>query len=182
LKSGALRAKGRLLPVAELDRALAILEMNGGDLFDIAPTDISPPFWSLQGIEFGVSAARNESDHYCHVSFRTEDVLSVFPGEREEVTGIERIGSILVLSEKPPVAQSRTRRGRPPYPWDAFHLEMAELLARGELPKKKEAAIGHFQVWFLRKHGVTASRSVIGEKLKPYYDRFIKNVGQKSRE
>jgi hypothetical protein len=182
LKSGTLRARGRLLPALEATTALTVLKADGRNVFDVAPTDIPPAFWSLQGIDFTASVARNDSDHYCHVSLRTEDVLSVFPGERQEVVGVERIGSTLVLSEKPPVARSRSRRGRPPYPWDAFHLEMADLLARGELPKKKEATIEHFQVWFLREHGVTASRSVIGEKLKPYYDRFIRNVGQKSRE
>jgi hypothetical protein len=47
------------------------------------------------------------------------------------------------------------------------------------LPDKKEAAIEHFRDWFRREHGIPASRSVVGEKLKPYYDRFLK--GQKSR-
>jgi hypothetical protein len=70
-------------------------------------------------------------------------------------------------------------RGRPAYPWDAFHLEVAALLGRNELPDKKEAAIEHFRDWFRREHGIPASRSVVGEKLKPYYDRFLK--GQKSR-
>jgi hypothetical protein len=109
---------------------------------------------------------------------RTDDVLTAFPGERE-IVSVERIGSTFVLSDKAPVAHARAGRGRPPYPWEAFHLQVAGLIRRDELPKKKEAAIEHFQAWFLREHGVVASRSVVGEKLKPYYDRFMKSGGQK---
>jgi hypothetical protein len=180
LKSGRLKAMGRLLPDPDVKAALSILEADGRDLFDIVPTNIPGGFWSLQGIDFNVSAARSAADHYCHISCLTEDVLSVFPGDREEVAGVERIGDTFVLSERPRVVQpKRSQRGRPPYPWDAFHLEIAGLLRRGELPEKKEAAIEHFQGWFFREHGVKASRSVLGDKLKPYYDRFIKSAGQK---
>jgi hypothetical protein len=72
-------------------------------------------------------------------------------------------------------------RGRPPFPWDPFHIEVATLLLRNELPEKKEAAIEYFQGWFLREHGIEVGRSVIGDKLKPYYDKFIKARGQKIR-
>ena len=41
------------------------------------------------------------------------------------------------------------------------------------LPQKKEAAIQHFENWFRKKLGVDVSRSSIGQKLTPYYDRFI---------
>jgi hypothetical protein len=180
LRSGELTATSRQLPARESERALAILKQDGRDVFDLKATTIPPAFWSLQGINFDASAAANETEHYCHVSFLTTDVLSVFPGEREQVTGISRVGDVFVLDEKTKAALPASRRGRPPYPWEAFHLEIAELLRRGELPHKKEAAIEHFQGWFLREHGVTASRSVIGQKLKPYYDRFIKGTGQKS--
>jgi len=59
-------------------------------------------------------------------------------------------------------------------------LEVAAVLQRGELPVKKEAGIEYFRSWFEREHGVKASRSAVGEKLKPYYDKFLKG-GQKIR-
>jgi hypothetical protein len=46
---------------------------------------------------------------------------------------------------------------------------------------KKEAAIEHFRSWFEREFGIKASRSVIGEKLKPYYDKFLRGSGQNIR-
>jgi hypothetical protein len=47
------------------------------------------------------------------------------------------------------------------------------------MPRKKEAAIEYFRTWFDREHNIRVSRSVVGEKLKPYYDRFLKADGQK---
>jgi hypothetical protein len=67
----------------------------------------------------------------------------------------------------------------PPYPWDAFHLEVATLLLHNQLPAKKDAAIVHFQDWFQRRHGIKVGRSAVGGKLKPYYDRFMESGGQK---
>jgi hypothetical protein len=90
-----------------------------------------------------------------------------------------RVWDTFILSEKPNLIRSNLRRGRPPYPWDGFHLELAGLLHRNALPEKKEAAIEYFRNWFDREHGIKASRSVIGEKLKPYYDRFIRESRQK---
>jgi hypothetical protein len=181
LRDGSLRAKGRLLPAIEHDAALSILQAADQMIFDIVPTDIPPSFWTLQGINFEASAARNAAQHYCHISFLTEDALSVFPGNREAVEGIERVGDSYVLTEKRGAARASTRRGRPPYPWDAFHIEVAGLLRRNELPEKKEAGIEHLRSWFEREHGIRASRSVIGDKLKPYYDKFMRVVGQKLR-
>ena len=70
-------------------------------------------------------------------------------------------------------------RGRPAYPWEPFHLEVAALLQQGELPSKKEAAIQYFQTWFHTTLGVQPSRAAIGERLKPYYDKFGRRGGQK---
>ena len=99
------------------------------------------------------------------------------------MTGVEKIGDTFILREtpQPRMRHADLRRGRPPYPWDAFHIEVAELLQRNEMPGKKEAAIEHFQSWFRREHGVQASRSAVGQKLKPYYDRFLRSERQKAR-
>lgn len=145
LRDDSLRARGRLLPGADIDLGRSKLEMDGKDIFDLPVADIPPSFWSLQGVDFDASAAGNGTDYYCHISCRTDDVLLVFPGERKEVTGVSRIGDSFVLSERSGAVRSGLRRGRPPYPWDAFHLELAGLLRRNELPQKKEAAIEYFR-------------------------------------
>lgn len=181
LKGGLLRASGRLLPDPDIDVALSKLESEDRAIYDLPLADIPPAFWSLQGIDFNASAAENGANRYCHISCRMDDVLSVFPAEGEDVHGIRRVGDSFVLIEGTNVARSSSRPGRPSYPWDAFHLEAASLLKRNEFPTKKEAAIEHFRSWFEREHGIKASRSVVGEKLKPYYDRFLRSGGQKIR-
>ena len=106
--------------------------------------------------------------------------MKTFPGEGIPASGVERIGANFVfdeVSEKPLL--SMRPRGRPAFSWDPFHLEVADLLKRGELPAKKEAAIQHLQDWFGRTLNQRPSRTSIGQKLKPYYDRFMKSADRK---
>ena len=180
LREGQLASKGRLLPALDEDEAADQLDAKGQRILHIPATDISPSFWTLKGIDFESSAAKNTVAHYCHISFLTDDVLRIFPGEREDVQGVERVGETFILSERSGRYRPNSRRGRPPYPWDGFHIEVADLLRRDEMPGKKEAAIEHFQSWFEREHGTRPSRAVVGEKLKPYFDKFIKSARQKS--
>jgi hypothetical protein len=175
LKSGQLVANGRLLPTLDTDEAKTI----DRDIFEIEVTEIPRDFWSLQGIDFEGSAARNSTAHYCHISLRTDDVLSIFPGERAPVGGVERVGETLVVVDATKSPLAKTKRGRPPYPWDSFHLEVAALLRSNALPDKKEAAIQYFQSWFLKELGIRPSRAAIGGKLTPYYDRFVRAGRQK---
>jgi hypothetical protein len=181
LREGVLSAKGRLLPAMDQDEALAILEAANRDFFDIPITDISPHFWTLDGIHFEASTAKDNTHHYRHISCSTQDMLSVFPGERQDVPGVQRIGDSFILSERHSADRVGIYRGRPSCPWDKFHIEVAGLLRSNGLPEKKEAAIEYLRNWFEREHGIKASRSAIGERLKPYYDRFVRTGGQKIR-
>ena len=101
LRSGALPAKGRLLPGGDFKAARSQLETDGRDVFDFAVTDIPPTFWSLQGMVFDASAAGNGTDYYCHISCHTDDVLSAFPGERQDVTGVRQLGIHLFCRRSP---------------------------------------------------------------------------------
>lgn len=180
LREGRLKAEGRRLPSTDVNEALGILEDEGHSTFDLALSDIPASFWTLQGINFSTSTAKNDTDHYCHICFQTEEVLSVFPGDRKPAVLVEQIGESYIISDATQSSPTRIKRGRPAYPWEPFYLEVADLVRRGELPKKKEAAIEHFQQWFSQKLGVRPSRAAVGEKLTPYYNRFLRNDGQKT--
>src|SRR5262249_372303 len=163
-------ANGRLLPCIGIDAAQAVLAANEQEVIDLPIVEIPPRFWSLKGIEFEASEARNDESHYCHIHFRTDEVLAVFPGDnREQVIAVKKIGSSYLLNESAAKIRpgSRRSRGRPSYPWEAFHLEIASLIQGRDLPVKKEAGIQYFQDWFQRALGIRPSRAAIGEKLKP---------------
>jgi hypothetical protein len=182
LKSGQLASTGRLLPGPNVGEARELLDRQEKDVYDFPVVAIPPSFWSLSGIDFESSAAGNGSFYYCHVACKTTEMLAIFPGDREPVTGVERVGDCFVLNEADRRLSIQGKRGRPAYPWEPFHVEVAALVQRGELPSKKEAAIQHFQTWFESKLGVGPSRAAIGERLKPYYDRFGKRGRQKISE
>jgi hypothetical protein len=180
LREGSLAASGRLLPSTDLDLAMKQLSEDGLDFVDIEPTPIPRGFWTLQGIDFQASSAQSDNANYCHITCASSEVLSIFPGERQEIFGVERVGDTFVVNERANMpATVRGLRGRPAYPWDAFHLEVSSLLQKNDLPKKKEAAIQLLQDWFQRRFRVRPSRAAIGEKLTPYYDAFVRNDGQK---
>ena len=180
LKTGQLKATGRLLPVMDPDETYELLDREGKSWDDLLLSEIPPAFWSLSSIDFQSSTARNTSANYCHISCRTADVILLFPGNRNEVVGIEEVGDCFVLNKSNRGASPRHKqRGRPSYPWEHLHLEVTDLIKRGELPSKKEAAIQYFQTWFESHTGVRPSRAAIGEKLKPYYDKFGNRGGQK---
>ncbi len=178
LREGRLAASGKLLPDEDRERAMEILKAKHKRLWDLHTVEIPSHFWSPSGIDWSSNAARNHHEHYCWIRCQTDAVLKTFPGEgRGHACGVERVGENSVLNE-PSYEQPRSVRlpGRPSLPWDAFHLEVTDLLMQGAMPEKKEAAIEHFQHWFEQTLNVRPSRTRIGEKLKPYYDRFIKTA------
>jgi hypothetical protein len=174
LKSGSLTAQGRLLPAVDLEKAISMLDEQGNRICDLEPIVIPATFWSLKGINFEQSRAHNDVAHYCHITCSTEDMLALFPGERVAVGSVERVGDSFVLGDATGKPLANPLRGRPAYPWEGFHVEVAEMIRNGTLPMKKEAAIHQFQEWFRQEHNISPSRAVLGDKLKPYYEKFLK--------
>ena|ERR1700676_712354 len=93
------------------------------------------------------------------------------------VDGAEFVGNYLLVKEfsADNVAQPPRRTpGRPPaFAWEAFHVEVADLINSGRMPQKKEAAIQLMVSWFENTQKQKPSRSAVSEKLTPYYRRFF---------
>jgi hypothetical protein len=124
--------------------------------------------WDNSILFFGKSA-------YCWVNCDVDWMLSTYPiPEKLPIGTVVCVGDLFVLEQtggtEPKVS---TRCGRPALPWDQFHVEVAALATAKALPLKKEAAIHHFEAWFREKLGLDVGRSSIGQKLTPYYDRFV---------
>jgi hypothetical protein len=171
LKDGRLKAKGRLLP----EHIDAELLNEDFDFYDTPVVEIPASFWSLKGIDFEDSVAEDNYSRYYHIRCLSTEVFSVFPGDYEPVLEVGKFGPNFLLNATPAIRrfENISQRGRPPYPWDAFHLEIADLIHKGQLPEKKEACIQHLRDWSRNTLGLEVSRSAVGQKLTPYYARIV---------
>jgi hypothetical protein len=149
------------------------------DFDDLVDSVIPHDFWTMPGIDWLSNAVSAHGTCYCDVSISVEVLMSLFPGQRTPVDGAEFVGDFLLVKEpaagtvpQPP----RRTPGRPPpaFAWEAFHVEVADLIKSERMPQKKEAAIQHMLSWFASTQGgQTPSRSAVSEKLPPYYRRFF---------
>jgi hypothetical protein len=180
LRHGHVEAQGKLLPagVAIIDFLEDQNSYSRGDFSDLIDSAIPRDFWTMLGIDWLSNAVTAHGNCYCDVSMPVEVLMSQFPGQRTPVEGAQLVGDCLLINESAggnvPKGPARIR-GRPPvFAWEAFHVEVADLLKSGLLPQKKEAAIQHMMSWFERNQGGNRpSRSAVSEKLTPYYRRFF---------
>ncbi len=140
-------------------------------------TEIPKKHWISNNINWAASALKGRDYHFIRVNLAFRDVFLLFPPYELMVTGkAKQIGESYVVptSTIGQIARRHSKRGRPPLPWDEFHVEVARMFRDDEMPQKKESAIAHFQSWFDQKLDCKVSRSAIGERLKPYYNQLIK--------
>ncbi len=84
--------------------------------------------------------------------------LDVEPVEENQSAGIKRKG------------------GRPPqHDWKAFHIEVARYIQKDPdgLPLVMADMVRHIQSWFQSAYGKEPAKSLIEDKLRPYYQRIM---------
>jgi hypothetical protein len=185
---GRLTSKGIRLPDPDIAVSLKLLGEENKKIGELDDVAIPKDFWSLPNIYWEISAARNDTEHYCQIHCSTDELISVFPIEAvttgESVDGLIRHGSFYVLSPNSGAAATPVRRSQArgraagrhrKYRWDDLHVDMAALVRAG-LPHKKEAAVEQVRDLYRRKYGepVPANRT-LHEFLKPYYERYSGN-------
>jgi hypothetical protein len=186
LRKGRLTSKGVRLPDPDVAVSLKMLAEQNKQLGELEPVAIPKDFWSLPNIYWEISAARNETEHYCHIYCPTDELMSLFPVDtvtKGESVDVVHHGSFFVLSPTsttaaapPRRSQGRNRRGRPPeYRWNDLHVEMAELVSKG-LPAKEDSAVAHLREAYRKRFGdpVPGHRTLY-DWVKPYYERFCGN-------
>jgi hypothetical protein len=143
---------------------------------------IPPGIWIARKIDWKNSAIVANGSVFCWIHFSTEAMIAAYPIPSSTAIGkVIPVGDFYVLDALDHAELTTpSRRGRPPLPWDRFHLEVAALAKADALPRKKEAAIHQFAEWFRNELGISVSRSSIGQKLAPYYDRFVRSKSEKA--
>jgi hypothetical protein len=180
LRRGQIEALGKLLPAGvEIIDFLEDQNSYGrSDFGSLVDSAIPHDFWTMRGIDWLSNAVTANGNCYADVTVSVEVLMSLFPGQRTPLEGAEFVGDFLLVKEHTAgkVRQPPARTlGRPPaFAWEAFHVEVADLIKSGQMPQKKEAAIQQMLSWFERtQEGKTPSRSAVSEKLTPYYRRFF---------
>jgi hypothetical protein len=152
LRRGEIEALGKPLPAgAEI---IDFLEdqnsYSRGDFDDLVDAVIPHQFWTMSGIDWLSNAVTAQGNCYCDVSISVEALMRQFPGERTPVGVAEFVGDFLLVKE-PSADKVRpllTRTlGRPPaFAWEAFHVEVADLIKSGRMPEKKRL---RFSIWWV---------------------------------
>lgn len=180
LRRGEIEAMGKRLPegVEIIDFLEDQNSYSKGDFGDLPDSVFPPDHWTMLGIDWLSNAVTAQGSCYCDVSMSVEVLMGLFPGTRIPVVGAEFVGNCLVVKEQAAgnvVPLPRKALGRPPrFAWEAFHVEVADLIKSGRMHRKKEAAIQHMLSWFASTQGgQVPSRSAVSEKLTPYYRRFF---------
>jgi hypothetical protein len=173
LHEGRLTARGK-----KLGSEIRIEEAAEIDVpVDSAFEPISLDFWASANVAWRANCAQGRRKTYKFIQLATENLFKEFPLPNPEPTlEILQVGDNFVLPEKliikplmlPPL-------GRPPLKWDEFHLEIARILKENKLPPKQEAFIGEMQAWCRIHWGQEVARSTLLQKIKPYYDSFMRS-------
>jgi hypothetical protein len=176
LYEGKLIGTGIKLAATNTSQIDHVIEKNDIRLEELEFSQIGQREWMYSRIDWDNSVLFGAEFSYCWVRFEVESMLSTYPlPELLTVCSMRRLCDSYILDEQNPSEVSReTRRGRPPLPWELFHVEVAARAKEGTLPDKKEAAISELEEWFRNKHGIKVGRSSIGQKLTPYYQRFFR--------
>lgn len=177
LRRGHLTAMGTRLPVTTESQAVEWIKEAGDCLADLPMDTVPKEFWISQWVDWEKSAIFSREACIIWIHLPVESLIERYPPElliNPEKTF--RIGaSVAILGRQPQGATPATRRGRPSLPWEDFHVEVARLYMTDGMPAKKEAAIALLQEWFTQSTNKSVSRSAVGQKLKPYFDKLGRN-------
>jgi hypothetical protein len=177
LREAKLEAEGIKLPAKTYESSVGKLEETKWEGWSRSEwVGIPPDFWRSDGINWRESWAEGRDAAYALIQVTTEALFDCFPPPPPEGSNAVRVGHNWML----PLAERdenlvRKSRGRPPLHWDSFHVEVAARIQAGTLPEKQEAFIAEMQQWCLKEWHHEVARTTLLQKIKPYYDRFVRN-------
>ena len=178
LREGRLPASGKMLARNSYSESLSHLKATDWEGWDnVTWVPIPSDFWITDKIDWKESRAEGRGPARCLILVETEALLKCFPppvaGQPGNVAKIAH--NLILIGDDAVDTQSSARRGRPAFDWDAFHLEITRRLLANRLPKKQEALVAEMQAWCSEAWRRDVGRSTILQKVKPYYDAFVRS-------
>jgi hypothetical protein len=147
---------------------------EGARWWDFPLETIPSSFWSSCEIDWEKCRAKDETAGYDSIVLKTDDLFCEFPlPTPEDASDVRWIGRYLAASEE---YAGPSPRGRPPFPWDDFHLEVARRLVSGELPNKQYLFEDEMREWCQSHWERKVGESTLRQKISPYYDEFVRSV------
>ena len=173
MREGQVRTYGRKLPRPTIQEAMDLSAPESWEGWNETEwTQIPENFWSSERINWEECRAEGKGGAFALILVDCKDLFRCFPiPDGKPIIGVYEIGDALVLGgEKQGRVSSQSRRGRPSFNWDEFHVEVAKRIRDTGLPAKREAFIAEMQEWCKGKWSREVGRSTILQKLKLYYD------------
>lgn len=176
LREGHVSASGKNLPKTTYEASVDHLEDSQWDgWWKVEWSPIPAEFWLSDKIDWRYSWAEGRNTAYGLILVNFEQLFSNFLPTAEVVEGLVKYGDAYVLlSDNENSTPRKTARGRPPMSWDSFHVEVARRFRGGDIPTKQEAFIAAMQEWCKTNWKKDVARSTLLQKLKPYYDAFVR--------
>jgi hypothetical protein len=173
LHEGRLTARGKKLPkTIGIDVALDI-----DPPVESAFESISREFWASANVRWIADCAQGRSATYKFIQLVTDDLFKALPlPDSRPASDVVQMGDNFIFSgELREETEMFPLTGRPPViKWDEFHVEVAKRVKEDMLPEKKEAFIADMQAWCRNRWGREVGRSTVSQKIKPYYDEFMR--------
>jgi hypothetical protein len=177
LREGKLEAEGIKLPEKTCEASLVVLDQTKWEGWNKRQwVGIPPDFWRSDRINWRKSWAEGREAAYALIQVKTEALFDRFPPPQPSGSAALRVGHNWMLPATEDDAHlPRKSRGRPSLDWDSFHVEVAARIRASPLPEKQEAFIAEMQEWCSKEWRQQVARSTLLQKIKPYYDRFVRN-------
>jgi hypothetical protein len=171
LHDGRLSARGK-----KLAQTVGTDDARDIDLpVDSSIESIPREFWASAKVDWIANCAQGRGATYKFIQVLTDDLFKVFPlPEVRPASDVLQMGDNFVFSgELSTEPVMPTLKGRPPYPWDEFHVEVAKRVKQGTLWEKQDAFINDMQEWCRNRWGREVGISTLKQKIKPYYDALV---------
>lgn len=173
LREGKVPSFGKPLPLDADDEFPASYDEDGWfDWLSLPWEHIEALEWNSKRIIWETCHLVGRSRTFSLIQVPTDKLLIEFPPVQDSAGQAVRIGDAYQIIDQPMAA--RDKRGRRPFDWDSFHLEMARRLRSSGFPAKQEALVADMQAWCLKTWGRVVGRSTLVQKIAPYYDAFVR--------